>query len=111
VYILLMNSVLGHEGLFEFCNQNAVDYDSSCKGLCLALAYKVCIFIWGCIKLMTCSLHFPGHEFAFVAFLFCLFKIGAWKQDDLVAVGLKVFPKLAVRLFDSVNSPIYVPTN
>ena len=25
-------------------------------------------------------------------FLLCFFKIGAWKLDDLEAVGLKVFP-------------------
>lgn len=34
-----------------------------------------------------------GHEFAFVAFLFCLFKIGACDENDLTAVGCKVFPR------------------
>jgi len=34
-----------------------------------------------------------GHEFAFVAFLLCLFKIGACDENDLMAVGCKVFPK------------------
>jgi len=34
-----------------------------------------------------------GHEFAFVAFLYCLFKIGACDQNDLAAIGLRVFTK------------------
>jgi serine/threonine-protein phosphatase 2A activator len=32
-----------------------------------------------------------GHEFAFVAFLCCLCKIGACDQNDLAALGLRVF--------------------
>jgi len=36
---------------------------------------------------------FVGHEFAFVAFLFCLFKIGACDENDLTAVGCRVFPR------------------
>ncbi len=32
-----------------------------------------------------------GHEMAFVVFLCCLFKVGAWQDDDRPAVGLKVF--------------------
>jgi len=39
------------------------------------------------------SAYFVGHEFAFVAFLFCLFKIGACDENDLTAVGCRVFPK------------------
>ena len=32
-----------------------------------------------------------GHEMAFIMFLCCMFKIGAYKSDDKVAVGTKVF--------------------
>lgn len=32
-----------------------------------------------------------GHEMAFLMFLCCMFKIGAFKQDDKVAVVLKIF--------------------
>jgi serine/threonine-protein phosphatase 2A activator len=32
-----------------------------------------------------------GHEMAFLMFLCCMFKIGAFKQDDEVAVVIKVF--------------------
>ena len=45
-----------------------------------------------CLKFVI-ALIFAGHEFAFVAFLFCLFKIGACDENDLTAVGCKVFPQ------------------
>ncbi|XP_012233287.1 serine/threonine-protein phosphatase 2A activator-like [Linepithema humile] len=32
-----------------------------------------------------------GHEMAFLMFLCCMFKIGAFKEDDKVAVAIKVF--------------------
>lgn len=32
-----------------------------------------------------------GHELAFVMFLCCIFKIGALKQEDSVAVVTKIF--------------------
>lgn len=32
-----------------------------------------------------------GHEMAFLMFLCCMFKIGAFKEDDKVAVVTKVF--------------------
>lgn len=32
-----------------------------------------------------------GHEMAFIMFLCCMFKIGAFKTDDKVAVALKIF--------------------
>lgn len=32
-----------------------------------------------------------GHEMAFLMFLCCMFKIGAFKEDDKVAVAVKVF--------------------
>lgn len=34
-----------------------------------------------------------GHEISFLMFLCCLFKIGAFSDDDKVAVGCQVFPK------------------
>ncbi|XP_043276532.1 serine/threonine-protein phosphatase 2A activator-like [Venturia canescens] len=34
-----------------------------------------------------------GHEMAFIMFLCCMFKIGAYKADDKVAVGTKVFDR------------------
>lgn len=34
-----------------------------------------------------------GHEISFLMFLCCLFKIGAFLDQDKVAVGCKVFPK------------------
>lgn len=32
-----------------------------------------------------------GHEMAFLMFLCCMFKIGAFTQDDKVAVVIKIF--------------------
>lgn len=34
-----------------------------------------------------------GHEMAFVIFLCALFKVGAWKDEDRAAVGLKIFQR------------------
>ena len=34
-----------------------------------------------------------GHEFSFVAFLCCYFKLGVLKQEDQVAVAIKVFER------------------
>lgn len=35
-----------------------------------------------------------GHEMSFCMFLYCLFKIGAFKEEDCVAVVNKVFNRL-----------------
>ena len=37
-----------------------------------------------------------GHELNFVAFLFCLFKLGAYSQDDLCATINKVFQRYLI---------------
>lgn len=34
-----------------------------------------------------------GHEMAFIMFLCCMFKIGAFKAEDKVAVALKLFQR------------------
>lgn len=37
-----------------------------------------------------------GHEMAFLMFLCCMFKIGAFKQEDKVAVVIKVFNRYLI---------------
>lgn len=63
----------------------------------------LCVYAECRFYTVLCNI-FVGHEFAFVAFLFCLFKIGACDENDLAAVGCKVFPKYIFFIYYIINN-------
>ncbi|XP_035909962.1 serine/threonine-protein phosphatase 2A activator-like [Anopheles stephensi] len=57
---------------------------------------EVCVYFVDCFGNPTRIDYGTGHELAFIMFLMCLFKIGAFERKDEVAVGLKLFMKYII---------------